>query len=216
MTVASSAVLSPMKAAVKRRGGAGIDALGRAVVLDPPVIHDDAMVGERHCLLLVMGDMNEGGADALLHGLELVLHLAPELEVEGAERLVEQQHGRLDDQGAGQRHALPLAAGELMRPLAADGLSRPTSARRLRALLRSRWPVEPRIRRPKPTLAADRHMRKERIVLEDRRGRPLRRRQAVQSAPLMSTSPSLEGKTKPPRIDSSVVLPEPEGPSSTV
>ena len=48
--------------------------------------------------------------------LELDLHLAAQLEVEGAERLVEQQHLGPVDQGAGQRDALPLAAGELVRP----------------------------------------------------------------------------------------------------
>jgi hypothetical protein len=37
------------------------------------------------------------------------------LGVERAERLVEQQHARLDGQRAGQRHALPLAARELRR-----------------------------------------------------------------------------------------------------
>ena len=35
------------------------------------------------------------------------------LRVEGAERLVEQQHARLHRQRAGERHALALAAGEL-------------------------------------------------------------------------------------------------------
>ena len=75
------------------------------------------MVGQRHRLLLVVGDVNEGGADALLDRLQLVLHLAAQLEVERAQRLVEQQHGRFDHQRPGERHALPLAAGELMRRL---------------------------------------------------------------------------------------------------
>ena len=41
--------------------------------------------------------------------------LARTLRVEGAERLVEQQHLGLRRQRAGERHALPLAAGELRR-----------------------------------------------------------------------------------------------------
>ena len=40
---------------------------------------------------------------------QLLAHLG----VERAERLVEQQHARLDRQRPGQGHALPLAAGEL-------------------------------------------------------------------------------------------------------
>ena len=51
---------------------------------------------------------------------ELELHLAAELEVERAERLVEQQHGGLVDQGAREGHPLLLAAGELRRPTRAE------------------------------------------------------------------------------------------------
>ena len=126
-------VLSPMKVAVKRRGGLGIDALGRSFILDAALVHDDAMVGERHGLLLVVGDMDEGRADPLLDGLQLVLHLAAELEIEGAERLVEQQHGGLDDEGAGQGHALALAAGKLVRLACRRRLGRPTMRQAPRA-----------------------------------------------------------------------------------
>mgnify|MGYP003694150989 CR=1 FL=1 len=149
------------------------------------------MVGQRHRLLLVMGDMNEGGADALLDGLRVVLHLAPELEIERAERLVEQQHGRFDHQSAGQRHALPLAAGKLMRLLVEQcprGRPAPSAAC---AALTAQLPVDAmRIIRPKPTLLPTRHMRKQRIILEHRRGRPFApAASGVQSAPLISTLP---------------------------
>ena len=40
--------------------------------------------------------------------------LRADLRVERAERLVEQQHPRLDRERAGERHALALAAGELV------------------------------------------------------------------------------------------------------
>jgi len=46
--------------------------------------------------------------------------VAPYLGVERAERLVEQQHARLDGQRAGQRHALALAARELRRRALAE------------------------------------------------------------------------------------------------
>ena len=51
----------------------------------------------------------------LLQRLQLLLHLLAELEIERAERLVEQQHLRPVDQRAGKRDALALAAGELRR-----------------------------------------------------------------------------------------------------
>jgi hypothetical protein len=53
--------------------------------------------------------------------LQLDLHLLAELEVERAEGFVEQQHLRPVDEGAGERHALALATGELRRAAAAVG-----------------------------------------------------------------------------------------------
>ena len=51
----------------------------------------------------------------MLDRLQLELHLAAELEVEGAERLVEQEDLRLVHERAGERDALLLAARELAR-----------------------------------------------------------------------------------------------------
>ena len=48
--------------------------------------------------------------------LELELHLLAELQVERAERLVEQQRRGPVDERAGERDALLLAAGELAGP----------------------------------------------------------------------------------------------------
>ena len=55
-----------------------------------------------------------------LDRLQLELHLLAQLQVERAERLVEQQHARAVDERAGERDALALAAGELDRPALAD------------------------------------------------------------------------------------------------
>ena len=51
----------------------------------------------------------------LLDVLELDLHLLAQLEVERAQRLVEQQHARPVDERARQGDALALAARELAR-----------------------------------------------------------------------------------------------------
>ena len=48
--------------------------------------------------------------DLVLDALQLDLHLLAQLEVEGAERLVEQQHLGPVDQRPGQGHPLALAA----------------------------------------------------------------------------------------------------------
>ncbi len=62
-----------------------------------------------------MGHVDEGDADLALDALELELHHVAQLEVEGAERFVEQQRTRVVDQRPGQRDALLLAAGQLGR-----------------------------------------------------------------------------------------------------
>ena len=72
------------------------------------------MVGQRHGLFLVMGDMDEGGAHLFLDDLQFILHLAAEFEIKRPQGFIEEQHGGLDDKGAGQGHPLPLAAGKLV------------------------------------------------------------------------------------------------------
>ena len=82
----------------------------------PAVVEDGDAVGHRQRLALVVGDEDEGDAERPLQALQFLLHLLAQLQVERAERFVEQQHLRLVDEGAGERHALALAAGELARP----------------------------------------------------------------------------------------------------
>ncbi len=60
-----------------------------------------------------MGDEDEGDAERFLQGLQLLLHLLAQLEIECAERFVEEKHARPVDERARQRHALALAAGKL-------------------------------------------------------------------------------------------------------
>ena len=55
-----------------------------------------------------------------LQGAQLLAELLAQLGVEIGERLVEKEHLRLDDERAGERHALLLAAGELARVAAAE------------------------------------------------------------------------------------------------
>ena len=65
-----------------------------------------------------MGHEHERDPDLLLEGLELEAQLLADLGVQRAERLVEQQYRRAQDQGSGQGDALLLAARELLGPAA--------------------------------------------------------------------------------------------------
>ena len=63
-----------------------------------------------------MRHVDEGDADLALDALQLDLELAPQLRVERAERLVEQQHRRREHERAREGDTLLLPAGELVRP----------------------------------------------------------------------------------------------------
>ena len=60
-----------------------------------------------------MGDVDGRDAELLLQRTDLGPHLDPDLGVQVRERLIEEQDVGVQDEGAGQRHALLLAAGEL-------------------------------------------------------------------------------------------------------
>ena len=73
----------------KARLRALVDVFGRADLLNEAVAHDGNAVGEVERLLLVVRDVEEGNAGALLYVLELALHLLAQLEVECAQGLVQ-------------------------------------------------------------------------------------------------------------------------------
>ncbi|HEY6434894.1 MAG TPA: hypothetical protein VIZ17_23225, partial [Acetobacteraceae bacterium] len=78
------------------------------------VTHDGDAVGQGEGLGLVVGDVHDRQRGQLaVQAGQLVQHVAADLGVEGRQRLVEQQHLRLDGQGAGDGDALLLAAAEL-------------------------------------------------------------------------------------------------------
>ena len=100
---------------------AGDELAGRVLVhlgrrpdlLDPALVEDREAVAHRQRLLLVVRDVDEGDPELLLDPLQLDLQLLTQLQVERAERLVEQQRLRPVDDRAGERDPLALAAREL-------------------------------------------------------------------------------------------------------
>ncbi len=84
----------------------------RAELVDLAGIHHRDQVGGGHRLGLVVGDVDRGVAVFVMQPADLEPHLLAQIGVEVGQRLVEQQRFRLDDQRAGQRHALLLSAGQ--------------------------------------------------------------------------------------------------------
>ena len=92
-----------------------VDVFGAADLLDLALRHHGEAVAHHERLFLVVGHVHERDADLALDAHQLELHLLAELEVERAERLVEQEHRGLVHQRAGQRDPLLLAARQLRR-----------------------------------------------------------------------------------------------------
>jgi hypothetical protein len=92
-----------------------VERLRVAQLLVPAGVHDGDPVGHRHRHLLVVGHVDERDPDLLLDALELDLHLLAQLEIERAQRLVEEEDGGPVDERARQGDALRLPARDLGR-----------------------------------------------------------------------------------------------------
>ncbi len=117
---------------------------------------------------MVVRDVDNGEAQPLLEVADLVAHLPAQPRIEVRQRLVEEQHRRLEHERAGYRHALLLAAGELGgQPLAESG-----QADRLERHAGSRFDFdarEPRDGEPVPDVFPHAHVREQRVALEHHR-----------------------------------------------
>jgi hypothetical protein len=135
------------------------------------VVHDPDPIGDRHRLLLVMGDDDEGQTKLLLQLHQLELRLPAQLLVERRERLVEQQDARALHQGARQRHALALAAGKLVR-LASGEAFEPHQRQHLFDPGSDLRPGKPLLLETERDIALDREVGKQRVALEHHVDRP--------------------------------------------
>ncbi len=149
----------------------------RTELLDAAVVEHCEAVAHRERLFLVVRDVDEGDLQVALQRLQEDLHLLAQLEVERAERLVEQEHRRRVDNGARERDALPLASGELGRPAAADVGETDALEHvvRLRPALALRHAADAQ---PVFHVLEHGHVREERVVLEHGVHVALRRRDA--------------------------------------
>ena len=96
--------------------GTLVEIIGGALLLDPAAVHHHDPVGHRRRFDLIVSDEDRRHAELALDAADLGAHREPQPGVEVRQRLVEQQQMRPLDQGAGERHALLLAAGKLARP----------------------------------------------------------------------------------------------------
>ncbi len=144
------------------------DHLRIAGLLQHAVAHHGDAVAHRHRLHLVVRDVDRRHAQLALHPGDLRAHLHAQAGVEVRERLVHQEDPRLAHDRAAHRDALALAAGELARL----ALQQVGQAERLAGALDAAPDLG--LRRAARAQAEgdvveDRHVRIERVVLEDHR-----------------------------------------------
>ena len=211
---------APTKSATNGDAGEPSTVRRGVVLLEHPALAQDRdPVAEPHRLGDVVGDEDDRLAQLGLQPQELLLQPAPGDRVDRPEGLVHEQHRRVRGQRPGHADPLPLAAGELVRVPAsrARPCDSPTSS--------SSSPVRARVRREsQPSspgtvrdVVGDRLVREQPHLLDDvadptaqlRPGRT-----SVTSSPSSTIRP-LVGSISRLTIFMVVVLPQPDGPTST-
>ena len=144
-----------------------VNLLGRAAMFDPALVHHDDPVGAGHRLFLIVGNVDKGGANLALDRLELILHLAAQFEVERTKRFIKQQKIGRNSQRPGKGDPLALPARKLMRTaFALIGQTDHTEHfPRLGIAFAPGHAAHPQA---KGDIVEQRHMGKQRIILEHR------------------------------------------------
>ena len=147
-----------------------------------------------------------------LQPLHLELHLLAQLAVERAERLVEEQQTRIEDDRSRERDALLLAAGELARGSRAARSAEADELQDRRDALANLRPRHAAHFERERDVALDRQVREQRVVLEHHADPALRGRGERDVVALQPHACPRREARNPAMILSSVVLPEPLGP----
>src|SRR5450830_1238676 len=93
----------------------GVEGFRVSALDDLALVHQEDPVTHGQGFFLVVGDENGGQAQFALDRPDLLAQVFANPRIEGRQRLIEQQQAWTGDQGAGQGHALALAAGQLVR-----------------------------------------------------------------------------------------------------
>ena len=189
-----------------------VDLLGCADLLDATAAHHGDAVAHRQRLALVVGDEDERDVDLALDALELDLHRLAQLEVEGGQRLVEEQGAGHVDERPGEGDTLLLATRQLVRAAAGE-LAEADDVEHLARSTPGIVGAGALGPQSEGHVVEDGHVGEQGVLLEHRVDVALVWRHAPTSSPSSMTRPAL-GCSKPAMIFSSVVLPHPDGPSS--
>jgi hypothetical protein len=193
-------------------GGLVVEFHRRADLHHLAVLQHDDLVGERHRLDLVVGDVDHRGAQVLVQLADLHPHVHAQRRVEVRQRLVEQEDLGVAHDGAPDGHALALAARKLLgRRSSRCSICRMRAAS---ATLRSFSALGAVDGQSEGHVLAHGHVREDGVGLEHHGDAALLRRQVVDHLPSISSVPEVMSSS-PAIIRRSVDLPQPEGPTKT-
>ncbi len=143
-----------------------VETVGGVDLEQAPAVHDADAVAELEGLLLVVGDEDRRDAQGLLDLLQALAQLRADLDVERAERLVEQQHPGPVRERPRERHALLLAARELALVAVAEP-AQADEVEQLFAPLAALGLLHAADAQAELDVARHRHVPEDRVVLED-------------------------------------------------
>ena len=138
----------------------------RVVQLNQPAVVDDGdAVGHGQRLALVVGHIHRGHAELFVQAAQFDLHVFAQFFVQRRQRFVHQQNARLEDNRPRQRHALLLAAGQLMNAAVAEALQLHGRQRAFHARMNFVFVDAAQLQR-KADVGRDIQVREQRVVLK--------------------------------------------------
>ncbi len=182
-----------MRLATNSSAGCAVSSSGAADLVQAAVADHADAIGERARVEEVVGDDQRGELQRRQDLRELFAHGGARVRVERGQRLVEQQHLRVAAERTGHRDALALAAGEPVRLLAREV----PDVQALEQLAHARG-----VRAPERDVGRNRHVREERVLLEDQPdgaavGRPVELARRVQPDVVAERDPSVRRPLQP-------------------
>ena len=129
-------------------------------------------IGHCHRLRLIMSDIDHGNTDLAVNSFDLNLHLFPQVLVERAERLIQQQNVRIEDETARERNALLLTARKFPR-IPVGEFAETHEVKNFSSTRLNLAPRESSHLERKNHILPHRHVRKKGIILKDHADVPL-------------------------------------------
>ena len=172
------------------RPGVGRDLGQGAGLHGSTALEDHHPIGQGVGVERIVGDEQPHALEGGEVAAQVAAHVGAGADVEGGQRLVEQEQPGVGGQGPGQRHPLGLAPRQGARDGGRRARPRPRRSSQSRARRRASALGRPRARSPKATFSSTEIVLEQQVALEHEPDRPLLGATNVPLAGSSSTAPS--------------------------